>query len=157
MKKRSRLAQEFGLNFVEGKQRIQGLRSGTAWEIDAEGDQRFFIVECRRYTTSKQNQEKVRVLAYRISDTGAVGGILVSPLGLQEGAAKIAAAANIISIELLENSTATDLQCGSCTEFSWARIGTSACFSASVFRVCARCGKRFVVLNNGFLCDDCKN
>src|ERR1700675_4241463 len=78
----NRFAQEFGLKFVEGKQRIQGLRSGTAWEIDAKGvaggEEGFFIVECRRYTTSKQNQEKVSALAYRISDTGAVGGILVS-------------------------------------------------------------------------------
>jgi hypothetical protein len=53
----NRLAKEFGLEFVEGKQKIQG--SATTWEIDAKGvagDEGFFIVECRRHTTSKQSQ-----------------------------------------------------------------------------------------------------
>jgi hypothetical protein len=40
--------------------------------------------------------------------TGADGAILVSPLGLQEGAQKIAAAEKIISVQLHENSTPTD-------------------------------------------------
>lgn len=79
----NRFAKEFGLKFVEGKQHIQGQRSGTTWEIDAkgiaEGDEGFFLVECRRYITSKQSQEKTGALAYRIIDTGAVGGIIVSP------------------------------------------------------------------------------
>ncbi len=39
-------------------------------------------------------------------DTGAFGGIIVSPLGLQEGAKKVAAAENIIEVRLDENSTA---------------------------------------------------
>ena len=102
-------AEEFGLGRVEGKQFVEGQRSGTQWEIDAkgvrEGNQAFVIVECRRYTTSKQSQGKVGELAYRIIDTGADGSILVSPLGLQEGATKIAAAENIISVHLNENST----------------------------------------------------
>jgi formylglycine-generating enzyme required for sulfatase activity len=42
-------------------------------------------------------------LAYRIIDTGADGGILVSPLGLQEGAERVAAAENIISVRLNED------------------------------------------------------
>jgi hypothetical protein len=61
------------------------------------------IVECRRYTTSKKNQEKVGALAYRIRDTGADGGILVSPLDLQEGAERVTAAENIISVRLDED------------------------------------------------------
>jgi hypothetical protein len=104
-----RFAQEFGLDRVEGKQDVKGHRSGTSWEIDAKGvrtsDGGFFIVECRRYTTSKQSQEKVGGLAYRIIDSGAAGGILVSPLGLQEGAEKVASAENIFSVRLDENST----------------------------------------------------
>lgn len=44
-------------------------------------------------------------LAYRIIDTGAKGGIVVSPLGLQAGAAKIAQAENIYNVTLDENST----------------------------------------------------
>jgi len=102
------IAHEFGLQNFEGKQAIVGKRSGTKWEIDAKGvsenDEVFFIVECRRYTTSRQNQEKVGGLAYRIIDTGAKGGIVVSPLGLQEGAYKVAQAENIYHIILDENS-----------------------------------------------------
>jgi hypothetical protein len=102
-------ASEFGLERVEGKQGIVGQRSGTTWEIEAkgfrQGDSGFVIVECRRYTNSKQNQEKVGGLAYRIIDTGAVGGIIVSPLGLQEGAERVAAAENIVNVQLNADST----------------------------------------------------
>jgi hypothetical protein len=104
------MASKFGLQRIEGKQPIKGLRSGTEWVIDAKGikegdNEAFVIIECRRYTSSKQTQEKVGALAYRILDTGAVGGIFVSPLGLQEGGEKIAKAENISSILLDENST----------------------------------------------------
>lgn len=68
----------------------------------------FFIVECRRYTTSRLNQEKLGALAYRISDVGANGGIIVSPLGLQEGATKLAEAENIYNVILDQNSTRTE-------------------------------------------------
>lgn len=102
-------AAEFGLERVEGKQEVVGQRTETSWEIDAkgvrQGDTGFLIIECRRYTTSKQNQEKIGALAYRILDTGAVGGIIVSPLGLQEGAERVAAAENIISVQLNERSS----------------------------------------------------
>jgi hypothetical protein len=88
------IANEFGLQRFEGKQRVVGQRSGTTWEIDAkgigEGNEIFFIVECRRHRTSRQNQGKVGSLAYSIGDTGAKGGIVVSALGLQAGAAKVA-------------------------------------------------------------------
>src|SRR6266540_4597206 len=106
------IATEFDLERFEGKQSVTGNRSGTEWEIDAKGvsenNEIFFIVECRRYTTSRQNQERLGSLAYRIIDTGAKGGILVSPLGLQEGASKIARAENIHSIILDANSTTTE-------------------------------------------------
>jgi hypothetical protein len=100
----NQFANEFGLEYVERKQEIQGGRSGTTWEIDGKGVRQgsggFIIIECRCYTTSRQNQEKVGALAYRIADTGAAGGIIVSPLGLQEGAEKVATAENIISVRL---------------------------------------------------------
>ena len=108
----NQIATEFGLESFEGKQKVVGQRSGIKWAIDAkgvgEGNDVFFIVECRRYTTSRQNQEKVGGLAYRIIDTGARGGIVVSPLGLQEGAAKLAQAENIYSVILDEKSTRTE-------------------------------------------------
>jgi len=75
-----RNAKEFGLEKVEGKQSVLGQRSGTNWVIDAKGIKDdgigFVIVECRRYTTSKQNQEKIGALAYRIIDTGLLVGLL---------------------------------------------------------------------------------
>ena len=40
------------------------------------------------------------MLAFRITDTGAVGGLVVSPMGLQEGAAKIATSQNIVAVQL---------------------------------------------------------
>jgi hypothetical protein len=103
------MAEHFGLSHVEGKQKIEGKRSGTIYVIDgrgvAKGGEGFVILECRRYTTSRQKQENLAALAYRMLDTGAKGGIVVSPLGLQEGARKIAKAENVMSVHLGENST----------------------------------------------------
>lgn len=102
-------AGHFGLERVEGKQGVVGLRSGTTWEIDGKGvcqdGVAFVIIECRCYTTSKQNQEKMGALAYRIMDTAAEGGIVVSPLGLQEGASRVASAERIVDVQLNENCT----------------------------------------------------
>jgi hypothetical protein len=101
------MAHEFGLVRVEGKQKILGSSTGTEWEIEGKGvttrDKEFVIVECRRYTTSRLKQECVGALAYRISDTGASGGILVTPIGLQEGAKMVAACENIVTVILDEN------------------------------------------------------
>lgn len=106
------IAEHFDLVHVEGKQKIVGKRSGTTYEIDgkgiAKGGEGFVILECRRYTTSRLKQEHMEAIAYRIRDTGAKGGIIVSPLGLQEGARKIAEAENLISVRLGENSTTTN-------------------------------------------------
>jgi hypothetical protein len=107
----NQFAKEFGLERVEGKQLIEGRRSGAAWEIDAKGFRQdgatFVIVECRRYTTSRQNQARLGQLAYQIIDTGAAGGIVVSPLGLQEGAERVANAENIVTVKLNEDSART--------------------------------------------------
>lgn len=103
----NQFSNKFELDRVDGKQKIPGLRSGTSWEIDAKGlrigGDGFVIVEFRRYTSSRQNQEKMGGLAYRIIDTGANGGIIVSPLGLQEGAERIASAENVVNVILNEN------------------------------------------------------
>lgn len=103
------IASKIGLVRVEPKQPVHGQRSGTDYIIDAkgisEGDGALVLIECRRYTTSKLKQEQLGALAYRIQDSGAKGGIIVSPLGLQLGAKKIADAENIISVELNADST----------------------------------------------------
>lgn len=107
----NQFARKFELERVEGKQNIIGRRSGTEWEIDGKGFRQdgdgFVIIECRRYTTSKQNQERIAALAYRIHDTGAKGGIIVTPLGLQEGARRVSTAEKIISVRLNPNCTQT--------------------------------------------------
>ena len=101
--------EKFGLKKVEGKQAIKGKRTGATYRIDAKGvckgKEGFLVIECRRYTTSRQKQEQVAALAYRIQDAGASGGIIVSPLGIQKGAKKIAAAENIHTVLLDESST----------------------------------------------------
>ncbi len=106
------IAEVLGLEKVEGKQTVVGNRSGTTWEIDGKGVKNneggFVIIECRRYSKQKQKQEQVAALAYRIMDTGAQGGIIVSPLGIQEGGTKIANSENIQTVTLDENSTTTD-------------------------------------------------
>ncbi len=103
------IAHKFDLSHFEGKQKIKGKRSGTKWEIDAkgikEGSDIFFIVECKRHTKSRQSQDLIGSLAYRIHDSGASGGIIVSPLGMQEGAKKIAQAENIHEVQLDPKST----------------------------------------------------
>jgi hypothetical protein len=103
------VAAHFGFKQVEGKQSIPGRRSRTEYEIEAKGvsedGQTFVIIECRRYTTSKLKQEHLGAVAYRILDTGAAGGIVVTPLGLQEGGKKVAAAENIIPVRLSLDAT----------------------------------------------------
>ncbi|MBP8303762.1 MAG: hypothetical protein KBE04_06525 [Phycisphaerae bacterium] len=103
----------FDLDDVEGKQKVTGRRSGTDWEVDAKGAKTgagevFVIVECRRHTSSGQKQEHIAGLAYRIIDTGAAGGIIVSPLPLQEGAKRVAGAEGIVEVTLGKDSTTTD-------------------------------------------------
>jgi hypothetical protein len=108
----NQISQEFGLAHVESKQLVQGIESGTTWEIDAKGvfldAIGFVVIEMRRHTKSRLSQEDIAAIAYRIQDTGASGGIVVSPLGLQSGADMVAKSSNIISVQLNENSTKTE-------------------------------------------------
>lgn len=107
----NQFAQHFKLGRVEGKQVVAG-ESGTEWEIDAKGvrtdGEGFLLVECRRYTKSRLNQEGMAALAFRIRDTGAQGGIVVSPLEPQSGAKKVAAFSNVIHVTLDPKSTTRD-------------------------------------------------
>jgi hypothetical protein len=158
----NRFAKEFGLKLVEGKQKVEGRRSGASWEIDAKGvtedGKGFFIVECRRYTTSTQNQGNAGKLAYSIIDTGASGGIIVSPFGLQEGAAKVAAAENIISVKLTADSTPTEFAIQFLNKLCLgirAKVTVSAAVTPRLLRECPKCGKKFEVSGDRLLCRDC--
>ena len=108
----NQMVEEFNLKEFQEKQKVKGKKSGTWYEIDAKGVSEkgdiFLIVECRRYTKSKQSQENIAALAYRILDTGAEGGIIVSPLGVQSGARKIASAEKIYNVILYPNSTRSE-------------------------------------------------
>jgi hypothetical protein len=158
----NRFAKEFRLKSVEGKQKIPGLRAGTSWEIDAKGiaedSKGFFIVECRRYTTSKQNQGNAGKLAYSIIDTGAAGEIIVSPLGVQEGADKIGARENIVAVTLNADSTPTEFAFQFLNKLCLGispKVTTSASISPRYLRDCAKCGKKFEVSGDRLLCNDC--
>ena len=103
-----RFACHFGLGRVEGKQLVPGA-SGTNWEIEAKGikigGEGIVLIECRRHTKAKLSQEQLGALAFRIKDTGAQGGIIVSPLELQKGAKLVAAHENITQVILDAKST----------------------------------------------------
>jgi hypothetical protein len=107
----NQFATQFGVGRFDGKQLVAG-ESGTRWEIDAKGftedESHFIIVECKRYTHRGVPQDIVAALAWRIRDTGAAGGILVSPVGLQSGARLVAEKTGIIEVKMTSNSTTTD-------------------------------------------------
>lgn len=107
----NQFAEKFGLGRFEGKQIVPG-ECGTDWEIDAKGysedECHFVVVECKCHTKSGVSQALTARLAFVIQDTGAAGGILVSPLGLQDGAKKIAVKAGIHEVRLDKDSTTTD-------------------------------------------------
>jgi hypothetical protein len=65
------------------------------------------LVECRR-KKRKLDQETLGAIAYRIQDTGAEGGIVVTPLQLQSDASRIADANEILAVQLDATSTPTD-------------------------------------------------
>jgi hypothetical protein len=106
-----KFAAEFGLGLFEGKQVLLGA-TGTSWEIDAKGvkteDGSFVVVECKRYSRARVHQEVLAGLSYRIQDVGGKGGIIVTPIGMQYGASKVAAHEGIIFVQLGPESTRTD-------------------------------------------------
>jgi hypothetical protein len=112
-----KMSETLGLDLVrvEEKQKLLG-KSGTTWAVDGKGvkteDEAIILIECRRYTTSKLDQEAIGAFAYRVDDVGAAGGIIVTPIGVQEGGQKVAAYEGIHIVRLDENSTTTDYVLG---------------------------------------------
>ena len=145
---------------------MTGQVSGTTWEIDAKGiatdGEAFVIIECRRYANSRPSQDELAGLAWRIQDAGASGGLIVTPLGVQAGAARVAAAASIESIRLDANSTTADyvmrflnrVFVGASHRLSTAARMEVSC-EAIVF--CRQCGHRFRQETNERLCSHCAN
>ena len=159
-----KFSEHFALSRVEGKQSIPGMRSGTEWTIDAkgicQGTEAFLIVECRRHTTSRQDQEQLGGLAYRIIDTSAQGGILVSPLGFQSGAEKVAQSESIVHVELHEDSTPTEFSMRFLNQLFVGiheRCDLTDHCEAVLIRVCEKCGESFSVQADERTCDACSS
>lgn len=157
-----RFAADFGLDRVEGPQSLPGLRSTTDWAIDAKGvlenGEGILLVECRQYRNKKQVQEQVAALAYRILDTGASGAIVVSPLGLQSGARKIASAENVLSVHLTPDSTAEEFSMQFLNKIYIGvveRVFAQDSCDAWVSRKCAKCGQQFRPASSEVQCQTC--
>ena len=94
---------------IEGKQKVRGNISGTEWEVDVivydATDEKLILVECKQRQYSTLPQESLAGFAYRVKDTGAYRGIVVTTIGLQDGAKKVAVAEKITEIKLNYTST----------------------------------------------------
>jgi len=142
------LASELGLTRVEGKQKLPGT-SGTEWEVDAKGIRleggALVLVECRG-TKSRESQAKLAALAYSIQDTGAIAGIIATPIPLQIGAQKVAASAGILHVQIDLNSTSEEFAVKFLNKLFMGIADTvrltDSC-SCAVSRVCQRCGNQF--------------
>ncbi len=100
---------ELQLSRIEQKQRLKG-KSGNLWEVDAVGydavNGKPVPIECKLRSKDKIPQNALADFAYRIHDVGCERGIMVTTIGLQEGAKKIAITENIEIIKLNKNATA---------------------------------------------------
>ena len=97
-------------------------------------------------------------LAYRIIDTEASGGIIVSPMGLQSGAEKVASSEGILEVRLDANSTPHEFAMRFLNKLMLGvqdTISFSDSFTATVHRICERCGERFEVKKNEKVCPGC--
>lgn len=101
-----RFADIFGISEIEAKQRVMG-RGGTQWEIDAKGivADGFLIVECKERTSAKLNKDVIAALGFKVRDSGAKGGIIITTIGLQKGAKKIAEQYDFKIVYLPKEST----------------------------------------------------
>jgi hypothetical protein len=103
-----------GLDSVElSPVKLEG-KSGNTWNIEiigyTAGQRKLVLVEVRRKTTRNIEPEEVGGFAYRIEDTGAEKGYMVTPLdrGLSIGAAKIAGYEEIGHINVSVEATPED-------------------------------------------------
>jgi hypothetical protein len=106
----------------------------------------------------ENKSEQVGGLAHRMSDTGAEGGMFVSPLGFQEGASKVGASQNIISVEIHPNSTETDFVVRALDKLLLGiRIRGKGALTGELglLRACTKCGKQFSPSGSETICGDC--
>lgn len=83
-------------------------KSGCIWNVDGYGysadDGERVLIECK-HKGRELEQSIVASFAYVIKDVGAKSGIIVTTLGLQDGAKQLARAENIGLIRLHHDST----------------------------------------------------
>lgn len=80
---------------VKPKDKLDGKKTGTKWEVDAYGydiNNKLTLIECKHYKSRCVEQNTIAAFAYIIQDLGAKRGIVVTTLGLQSGAIKVAKA-----------------------------------------------------------------
>lgn len=152
---------ELGLSHIEGEQQLSG-SPGVTWNIEAKGvlagsNEAFVIIECRQIKR-RITQEQAGGLFARIVDTGAAGGIFVTPSGLQRGAALFAAARNIQVIQLSANSTPKDFAMRFLHKLFMGvsdGLAIQDRVSGDIIRSCRVCGERFVVVEIELECGIC--
>lgn len=106
----------FGYTRVDPKGKLRG-KSGTEWEIDAIAflpvSNDFVLIECRRRSSKKIEQGQVGELIFRVQDTGAASGLIVTTVGAQEGAKLVAKAHKIglgtLNLEATERDYVLDV------------------------------------------------
>lgn len=166
------------------KEKTKHIGNSTNWTVDAScyknEDDTLVIIECRRKTTSKINQEEAGGFAFRVGDIGAGSAYMVTPIGFQNGAKKVATA-HKIGMAIL-NVDATDTEyilnvanqlfrglhvrekgLGSeslsvSREVHVSETGSSF-ESIGVFRACGKCAQALVRAEDGetFICPNCLN
>ncbi|MBH8561996.1 restriction endonuclease [Nostoc sp. CENA67] len=93
---------------IKPKKKLPGKKTKTKWEVDAYGydiDNHLVLIECKHYETRYVVQNTIAAFAYIIKDVEAQRGIVVTTLGLQSGAIKVAKTENIGLLKLDYNST----------------------------------------------------
>jgi hypothetical protein len=150
------LRDELGIETVNQKTVVPG-QSGTSWKCDVTcyktGTQKLVIVECRKYR-SKIKQEDMGGFAYRVEDAGATEGLMVTPIGYQQGAQLVANSAKIGMATL--NPEATEYEYAlQIAKKLFIGIMDQVRFSDSC-TVERRCGKCKQVLTEDGPCPTCK-
>ncbi|MCK4392863.1 restriction endonuclease [Candidatus Bipolaricaulota bacterium] len=159
------LREHLGLSSVQGEVRYEG-KSGTGWKVDAscyrQEDGALVLVECRRKTTRRVPQEEMAGFAFRVGDIGASGGLMVTPIGYQEGAKIVAKAARIGLATLNPDATDTEYVLAIAGRlFRGLLISDHGCGTKHIFvhRTCSACGSKLVTWDNGqtYICPVCES
>jgi len=158
------LSKQLGFSRVEGKSKFPGT-SGTKWEIEAScykpKTDAIVLVECRRKTTSKVKQEEMAGFAYRIKDIGAISGIMVTPIGYQEGTKKVAQSEKIGMATLNPDATEKEYILTISNQlFRGLLIKDSVHLKdeiVSIRRICSKCRNELVSQNGrNYHCPHCE-